>query len=324
MNEKDKIDSLCENLLHDNGQEEQAVFEDWKAEHPDNQKMYEVLARIEISSEVSEYAESVRGNIFRQLNSEIDRRSFRLHWLKVSVAIVLALVLLGGVGYFSYNEGYKKQSSQLVTYENPLGIKSSIVLPDGSKVILNAGSTLTYPTIFVGKERKVIIRGEGFFEVMHDDKHPFIVSTNDIQVKVLGTKFNVKAYNDETDIEVTLSEGSVCIGLAEGNPYIILEPCQQVRFDKVKRLFSKRNVDLNNYTGWKDGKFYFNSVTFQNIARQLERKFNVHIYIASEQLQNTVFSGEFVRGENLEQILRVMAIDTRIKYRIDGDLIYIK
>lgn len=324
MQERNKIELLSQVLLHDTEPEEGDALERWKVETEDNRKLYELLERVQTSPSVTQYAEEVRDTIFKELNSKIDKSITQLRWLRVSAAAAVAFILLGLTGYLSYDAGYQRQNSQLITLENPLGMKSSVILPDGSKVTLNAGSTLTYPSAFITGERKVSIQGEGFFEVTHDTEHPFIVTANDIQVKVLGTKFNVKAYCDEDNIEVTLSEGRVCTGLAEEAPYIMMEPKQQVRFDKTKRLFSKRIVNLDNYMAWKDGKFYFNSVTFQNIARQLERKFNVHIHIASDDLRNTVFTGDFVRGENLEQILRVMTRDKRIKYNIDGDQISIK
>lgn len=323
MKEHDKIDILCDDLLHENGEKGNATLKSWTEEQTDNKRLHELLSRIETSSRISEYADSVRDNIRVQLNTRIDKSTLRLRWLKLSAAAAAILVLISISGYVSYNEGYKKQNCQLITLENPLGMKSSVVLPDGSKVTLNAGSRLSYPSAFIGKERKVDIKGEAYFEVTHDTGHPFIVNTDGIQVRVLGTKFNVKAYEDENNIEVTLTEGSVLVGVNNSKLSLQLEPAQQVRFNKIRKNLLKLDVNLNNYTTWKDGKFYFNGITFANIARQLERKFNVHIQIDSEKLKNTVFTGDFVRGENLEQILRIITMDKRIKYQIEGDQVYI-
>lgn len=323
MKKQDKIEILCNDLLRESGEKENTILKDWTEEQADNKRLHELLSRIEASSQISEYADSVREGIRMQLNSRIDRSTLRLRWLKLSAAAAAILVLIGISGYLSYNEGYKKQNSQLITLENPLGMKSSILLPDGSKVILNAGSTLIYPNAFIESERKVRIKGEGYFEVTHDARHPFIVHTDGIHVKVLGTKFNVKAYEDENNIEVTLTEGSVLVGVENSKSSLKIEPTQQVRFDKTRKSLVKQDVNLNNYTAWKDGKFYFNRITFDHIARQLERKFNVHVRIDSEKLRNTLFTGDFVRGENLEQILRVIALDKRIKYQIAGDQVYI-
>lgn len=323
MKEHDKIDILCDDLLHENGEKGNATLESWTEEHTDNKLLHELLSRIETSSRISEYADSVRDSIRIQLNTRIDKSTLRLRWFRLSAAAAAILVLISISGYLSYNEGYKRQNSQLITLENPLGMKSSVILPDGSKVTLNAGSTLTYPNAFTEKERKVRIKGEGYFEIAHDSGHPFIVHTDGIQVRVLGTKFNVKAYEDESNIEVTLTEGSVLVGVDNSKSSLKIEPTQQVRFDKTQKNLVKLDINLNHYTAWKDGKFYFNGITFDNIARQLERKFNVQIKTNSEKLKNTIFTGDFVRGENLEQILRVITMDKRIKYQIEGDQVYI-
>lgn len=324
MKEQENIELLSNDLLHENGQTEQARLDCWKKEHTGNGNLHDILTRIGISPKIDEYAESQRENILIQLNSRIDKTALRLRRLKFSAAAAAILLLLAISNYVSYKEGYKKLNSQSVTLDNPLGIRSSIVLPDGSKVILNAGSSLTYPNAFTEKTREISLKGEAFFEVARDVAHPFIVKAEEIQVKVLGTKFNIKAYEDENNIEVALSEGSVCVGLEKGNTFIQMEPEQLVQFDKTKKTFSKQAINLNNYIAWKDGKFYFNRITFGKIARQLERNFNVHIHIASDKLRNTAFTGDFVRGENLEQILRIMTFDKRIKYQIEGDQVYIR
>jgi ferric-dicitrate binding protein FerR (iron transport regulator) len=133
----------------------------------------------------------------------------------------------------------------------------------------------------------------------------------------------VKAYNDESNIDVTLSEGRVQVSLENGISAVQMKPMDQVSFDKFKRTFTKRSIDVKSYTGWKDNRLYFNGETFEAISRQLERKFNVHIHIASDKLKNTAFTGDFVRGENLDQILKVMTQDDRINCKRDGDQIYI-
>lgn len=288
-----------------------------------NNKLQEILTHIEVSPLISEYAESVRENILVQVNARIDASHRQTVWLKVSAIAASVLIVLGISNYFSYNEGYKKQNRQLVTLENPLGIRSSVTLPDGSKVTLNAGTTLTYPTVFVSSQREVKIQGEAYFDIAHDASHPFIVEAENIRIKVLGTQFNVKVYEEEKNIEVTLCKGRVEVGTDAGSKPLNMEPGQLIRFDKTKNTFSRRQVAPHYYTAWKEGKFYFNSVTFQHIAKQLERNFNVEITITSDKLRDIVFTGDFVRGENLEQMLRVMTLDKRIKYKIEGDQVYI-
>lgn len=159
--------------------------------------------------------------------------------------------------------------------------------------------------------------------MVHDRNRPFLVKAGDVQVKVLGTKFNVKAYSDDLLVEIALTEGSVEVGWGNGNRDLRLAPGQLARFDKRTGGCVRRDVDLNYHTAWKDGKFYFDGLTFENIARQLERNFNVHIHISSDKLKDIAFTGDFVRGENLEQILHVMTLDKRMRYKIEGNQVYI-
>ena len=321
--QKNSIDRISDGLINDLSSEDRISLEQWSASHPDHEKLLGLLNSIELSPRVIAKGEEMRSTILLRLNKKIDKAIRRKVWLKiVSVAASIA-ILVGMTSYLSFQQGYKQLNSQPIELSNPLGMKSTVTLPDGSKVILNAGTTLIYPTAFVKSEREVRVRGEAFFEVVHDSKRPYYVKTGDVKVKVLGTKFNVKAYDDDRFIEVTLTEGSVDVGWKKEKQDIRLQPGQLACFDKVAETSNKREVDLNFHTAWKDGKFYFDGLTFESIAKQLERNFNVHIHIASDKLKSTVFTGDFVRGENLEQILHIMTLDKRIHYKIEGNQVYI-
>ena len=272
---------------------------------------------------IKQMGDEMKEDIFLEVNRRIHRNLRKRFWLKASAIAASIALLLGVSNYISYHEGYKNQNSQMVEMANPMGMRSSIVLSDGTRVILNAGTTLSYPAAFVSSQREVKVNGEVFFEVSHDKDHPFIVSAENVKVKVLGTKFNVKAYKEDDHIEVTLTEGKVGVGLGEHHDMMYISPGQQALFNKMKQSFSKYEVNLDYYTSWKEGKFYFKSVTFLEIAKQLERRFNVHISVEPAKLQRTVFSGDFVRGENLEQILRIITADKRTDYTMRGDSICI-
>lgn len=272
---------------------------------------------------IKQMGDEMKEDIFLEVNRRIHHNLRKRFWLKASAIAASIALLLGVSNYISYHEGYKNQNSQMVEMANPMGMRSSIVLSDGTRVILNAGTTLSYPAAFVSSQREVKVNGEAFFEVSHDKDHPFIVSAENVKVKVLGTKFNVKAYKEDDHIEVTLTEGKVGVGLGEHHDMMYISPGQQALFNKMKQSFSKYEVNLDYYTSWKEGKFYFKSVTFLEIAKQLERRFNVHISVEPAKLQRTVFSGDFVRGENLEQILRIITADKRTDYTMRGDSICI-
>ena len=271
---------------------------------------------------IKQMGDAMREDIFLEVNNRIERSLRRRFWLRISAVAASVTLLFSISNYISFHEGYKKLNSQMVEMVNPMGMRSSVVLSDGTKVILNAGTTLSYPTAFVSGQREVKVNGEAFFEVSHDKEHPFIVSAENVKVKVLGTKFNVKAYDDDDNIEVTLAEGKVGVGLDTKNLIQII-PGQQIKYMKASHRFIKREVRLQSYTAWVCGKFYFTNYPLEKIAKQLERSFNVRIQILVDDLRKAAFTGDFVRGEYIDQILRVMTANRPIRYEIEGDQITI-
>jgi ferric-dicitrate binding protein FerR (iron transport regulator) len=285
-------------------------------------ELYRLLSSMDLPDAVAELCEELREPILRDIYRRIDnlrKRKLRA-WLALAAASV-ALLMVVSNSYF-YRKGLRQQSAQIIEVSNLLGMRSTIMLPDSTMVTLNAGTTLAYPTLFTGKEREVRVEGEAFFEVKPDPQKAFIVKADRLKVQVTGTSFNVKGYPDEATVEVTIVSGSVKVN-AEDMASLAVLPSQQVVFDKYSKAILRRTVNLKHYTSWKEGKFYFNERSLSQIARQLERSFNVNIDIASEELKSVVFSGDFVRGEGIEQILRVMAADRRLKCTFDGDSIVI-
>jgi len=285
----------------------------------------QLVGEIRLSPEIEQKGEAMKPYILQQVNKRINRGQTVRRILKISVVAASIAVLLGITNYFSYEQGFKQVNSQIIEMSNPLGMLSTITLPDGSKVTLNAGTTLTYPNAFVSKNREVSLTGEAYFEVTHDSSHPFIVKADNINIEVLGTEFNVKSYEEDDRIEVSLADGKVGVRMDNKNDFMFLDPGQQAYFDKQSETLTRRQVNITHYISWKDGVYYFRALPLKEIVCQLERIFNARIQIVSSQIQNTPITGDFVRGENLEQILRVITADGRLKYRIDEeeDMIYI-
>lgn len=320
--QKNVIDRLEEKMSHAISDDKRKLDE-WKSGALLNAQLYEAITGAQQNERIEAIGETMREEIFSEVNRRIQATLRRTLWLRIGAVAASVALLLGVTNYLSFQQGYRQIGSQRVELNNPLGMQSSIVLADGTKVILNAGTTLAYPTAFTTDTRKVEICGEAYFEVAPDPAHPFIVTAENVNIRVVGTQFNVKAYPEENDIEITLAEGKVSVGMNEKTELIGMRPKQQVSFDKTKRQFSKKQVNLTYYTAWKEGKFHFNSLTFREISTQLERRFNVDIQIGSPALEKTVFTGDFIRGENLEQILHVMTADKRMRYKIDGDQVLI-
>ena len=215
-----------------------------------------------------------------------------------------ALALQGNVklvklpsGEIVYQQSGKLSGQlQFNTLENPRGSKViNMALADGSKVWLNAGSSLTYPIAFAGSERKVSVTGEAYFEVAHDASKPFVVHNGAMDVQVLGTHLNVNAFeDDDNNIKVTLLEGSVKI--SNGNSNGLLKPGQQALVSKEVKVLD--NVDLNKVMAWKNGYFQFDNASLQSVLKQVSRWYDVEvIYEGTNQPRE--FVGEIERDLSL-------------------------
>ncbi|MDO3627511.1 FecR family protein [Mucilaginibacter sp. BT774] len=203
------------------------------------------------------------------------------------------------------------------TAATPQGGQYQFILSDGTKVWLNAASSIKYPVVFDGSERRVELTGEAYFEVAHNAKKPFKVISNGQTVEVLGTHFDINAYNDEQGIKTTLLEGSVKVS-AEGMSNII-KPGEQARFEHG--AINVTNVDLDAVVAWKNGFFFFDDNNIQEVMRQLARWYGVEIKYEG-QLPSRRFSGEISRNVNLSQILDILSFK-KIHYKIEGKTIVV-
>lgn len=184
----------------------------------------------------------------------------------------------------------------------PYGKTFNILLSDGTKVFLNAGTTLKYPVNFIkGKNREVFLEGEAFFEVSKDTKHPFIVNANNMNVKVLGTKFNMSSYKDDSEISTVLVEGSVSLSNdSKPKETSLLKPGYKGSWNKSDSNISLEKVDTRIYTEWMHGDVIFRNSTFEEIIKKLERNYNVTIQNNHKALNLKKFNASF--NKNIESI----------------------
>ena len=223
----------------------------------------------------------------------------------------------------------KENLTELVynTLHVPNGRRFDIVLSDNSHVYLNAGSSLRYPVNFIpGKKRQVYLEGEAFFEVSKDKKHPFVVTSGNMDVEVLGTKFNVNAYPEETDINTVLVEGSVRLNASEmeqnATTSVLLEPGHIAHWDKNSKSTQMEEVDTELYTSWMQGKLVLKGMRFKDIVRKLERHYGVSINNKNKKLENRVFTATF-DVETIEEVLNTFVAETNFNYHIDKEQITI-
>lgn len=192
----------------------------------------------------------------------------------------------------------------------PRGGEFSLELADGTRVWLNAESRLRYPVVFMGKERKVEMEGEVYFEVAKNKEKPFIVTVNGVDIRVLGTSFNVSAYQE--DVVTTLVEGKV--QLKKGNKQVILSPNQQAIWSDDE--FWVKQVDARNFVLWKEGVFYFEDVDLETILDDMARWYNVNVFYMNPALKEMKFSVEIRRYGDINEILRRIEQTKRVKFEI--------
>ncbi len=212
------------------------------------------------------------------------------------------------------------------TLTTPLGAEYNLELSDGTKIWLNAGSSIKYPVQFSDSVRKVVLTGEAYFEVAKNLEKPFIVTASNVDVRVLGTSFNVMAYKDEKIIETTLTEGKVQIDVKNGTNLnkLILNPGFQARYLKNEKKIEKLEVNVENYTSWKDGFFAFENSELESIMRELSRWYKIEVQFTNEDLKYYHFTGKLKRYDNISKMLEMISLTTNLEFEIDDNKIIIK
>lgn len=223
----------------------------------------------------------------------------------------------GQIAYQS-TTGESLNEIQYNTLSNPRGSKViDMALTDGSHVWLNAGSSITYPIVFAGDERKVQIDGEAYFEVAHNPAMPFKVTKGKMEIAVLGTHFNVNTYEDESDIRVTLLEGAV--NVSNGNLRALLKPGQQARITSEIKLVN--GVDIDLVMAWKNGVFSFEGASLEEMMREIARWYDVTVTYKGT-IPDRIFGGKIYRDANLSKVLEILE-ESNVHYQINNKVIEI-
>ncbi len=204
---------------------------------------------------------------------------------------------------------------KMLTVATPRGGQYRLVLPDGTKVWLNAASVLTFPASFGGKQRKVELSGEGYFEVAKNKEKPFLINSGDQSIEVLGTHFNVNTYADEPSIRTTLLEGAVKV--ISPSDHVIISPGQQAVLKRNERKFMVQDAHLEEVMAWKSGYFQFNGESIQAVMRKVSRWYNVDItYLPNTSKQG--FVGTISRFENVTKVLKMLELTGTVHFKIEG------
>ncbi|WP_143307655.1 FecR family protein [Chitinophaga vietnamensis] len=233
------------------------------------------------------------------------------------------------------------------------GSKTTLVLPDGTSVALNACSRLQYDAKrFLSGDREVVLTGEAFFDVKHDPSHPFVIQSGNVNIKVLGTAFNVKAYTEDANVETTLISGKVEVSFPDNDNtkarrVVVLQPDQKLVIPNITHIFSSKNQPVpttgfavvpvkaseSNHTGaedakpetaWMNDRFEFDNASFEELSHDLERWFNVTIRFRNDRYKHEAFTGAF-KKQSIDEVLQALQLTSSFHYQLDSkdNIIYI-
>ena len=238
-------------------------------------------------------------------------RRFQLSFSRIAAMLLVAAIAGFSIAYFMV--GIDVPKTNVVWFEThvPRGEKSQLLLPDGSKVWVNSESSISYPSNFMDGNREIKLNGEAYFEVAKLKGMQFTVRTNDYNIRVLGTKFNVMAYSDFNRTETSLVEGK--IEIQKGEQSIPVKSGETFTF--AKNQFSLKKTNTSQTARWKDDIFDFDRITFKEMASRLERWYDVEIEIKNPELNGIVYSGIFKNEETIWQVLNTFELTLPIRYR---------
>lgn len=261
-------------------------------------------------------SEVLLDRVHHRIRLNEDKKVIQTNWLMTFqriAAILIIPLLLSFLAYYYFQSEKSIPTSSFAEIQCPMGVRTKFQLPDGSTGYLNSGSTLKYPVSFA-TQRKVELVGEAFFDVVHNEKLPFHVNTQNLDIKVLGTTFNVIANEDELIEEVVLQTGKVDVSALNGKPLAVLKPNEQITLNTEKQTFSKNEVEASQYTGWKEGKLVFRNENMQQVARRLSRWYNAEVVVDDRMLENYAFHATFI-DEPLDEVLKLLTITTPLSYQ---------
>lgn len=312
---------LAKYLIGSLSSEEMEEVMRWRDLSAENETVFSEVLRLRLSWNTAKYADNERIDMaLEKVNVRINRaRRYRIaRSLLKYAAVILLLVSFSAVGW-NY---FKPETYMTIALGDSEGVKK-VTLDDGSVVWLRGNSELKIPQSFSAVNRTVSLQGEAFFDVAKNAQYPLYVSTNYVNIKVLGTAFNVKTDEKHQNVETVLARGKVALLDKQWNPILDMSPGEKVTYDNNKNEYATEVVDVNVCTAWRLNQFVFENVTLREIVNQLSVKFNVNINLESTKLAQRKFRCVINEDESLPDILKLLKYLAPIQYRIEGKEIFI-
>lgn len=314
MHDKEYIENLI--IRHLNGEcshEEREQLAGWITESGDNNTEY---IRIKDTwDSLRDTPDRTAEQLALFYKNQYARNKKRNLVLIRSLGAVAAVLLIGLViAVFTSPEKTSPVGSTQV-YSVPLGSRSKVILADGSEINLNSGSELKYSADFSSTKRVVSLTGEAFFNVKTDPEHPFTVKTSDFDIKVTGTKFNVCSYNDNKYSAATLAEGKISLEIKNNAEAMTIAPGEKFQLNRDSQTHLLADADVESEIAWKDDQFIFRNIPFPELAKRLERWYDVKLSYSDKRLQEYSFTGKFKNQETIWQVLDALSLTTPISYQ---------
>jgi len=309
-------------------EEELKTLSDWISSSPENAHYYAEIkdlweASVSDSSKIAGTPQEWKKFVARVRKEDVKKKYLRIN--RSAAVWIAAVLVLGVIIGKVFIPDFSKPEAVYCTAIAPKGSVSKLILPDSTCIYLNAGSEIRYSVNKESSRREVFLQGEAWFKVSHMKNRPFTVHTSFYDVCVLGTEFDVKAYESDTRVETTLEKGRVLVrstGKFRLPEDVLLMPGEQFVYDKENRNVQVKHVDTNLFTSWKDNKLEFIKLTLKDLIVLLERKYGVDIEVENPEILDFHYSGT-IKNESILEIMDVIEHTLPIRYEIKGQTIRI-
>lgn len=309
------------------------LLRDWIT-HPENREIINKWMHSIWLNAPEKESELTFNELISAINEQYYRKKSNLYGFHEIVQLfqkLAAILIIPVVLFFVYYTWIREPVQKNIDYTEvivPMGQKSEIVLPDSTHIWLNSASHLRYPVKFGSATRDVFLDGEAYFEVKQKAHIPFLVHTPELVVKVLGTKFNVKSYLDDEEVETALLEGEVHLqvstDLGKGHvKMLVMKPGEMINYSRASSSVLKTGFKADEITSWRNNRLIFRDDTFDKLVKKVERWYNVKIIYDQALFNDKKLTVELLEGESLERLFQIIEKTIHVNYKIDKQYIYI-
>ena len=314
MKDEHQIENLIARYLNgDCSEAEKKELLEWSDTNKNNEKEYLQIKDLWDTLKTKESKSNERLILFYKTQLETSKRARIILFNRF--AAIAAVFIIGFVSYVLFSQKSVIKPQLLSVYSVPMGSRAKLVLFDGTEVNLNSGSSLTYSNEYNSGIRRVTLKGEGFFKVKSDKKHPFIVKTTDFEVEATGTQFNICAYENDSFSNTTLAEGIVALRTFKSNQTFKIVPGERFKLNRSENTYNQSIVDIESELAWKNGEFIFKSIPFPELVKRLERWYDVRLYWSGKKLESYSYTGRFKNQETIWQVLDALKLTSPISYQ---------